>query len=454
MTIIMRTFLIILFCIVEQVALIQSAPAQSTDSTQSGVKTAAAETSEPTTKAAEPSWLTLGFQQTFVSQGHGTLNVPYSGERSLKSSSELAMTLSATLFASARLWKGGEIVIHPEIAGGAGISGAVGLAGFSNGEAVRAGNPSPALYFARYYLKQSFDLSSSTDDKDASKLSVLAGKFSVGDFFDANAYSHDPRGQFLNWSLMSNGAWDMPADVRGYTLGSVVEYSNATWAARLLGAMVPVEANGAELDTRLANAHGLALELEYHYALGGRSGAVRALAYRNTGRMGRHNELLAAMSQVTPTDDDIIHRYGAVKYGFGLNIEQQINENVGVFMRAGWNDGATESWMFTQIDQTLSAGALINGALWNRRGDNAGLGFAANGISQNHRDFLANGGTGFIVGDGKLTYGAEIVLEAFYKVRIAEWFSLTADYQFVVNPAYNQDRGTVGIAALRGHIEL
>ncbi len=441
----MRSLIILAFCAFPQLALPQNVLAQTADSAKAETKTTESQTTEA-------SWLTFGFQQTFVYQGHGALNVPYSGERSLQSASETAMTLSATLFASARLWQGGELMIHPEIAGGAGISGAVGLAGFSNGEAVRAGNPSPTLYLARYYLKQSFAIGMESDTHNPSRLTFLAGKFSVGDFFDMNAYSHDPRSQFLNWSLMSNGAWDMPADVRGYTLGAVAEYSNSTWAARVLAAMVPVEANGAALDNHLTQAHGLAVELEYHYALGGRTGVVRALAYRNAGRMGKYSALLEAMT--TQTDEEEYRRYGSVKYGFGLNIEQQVSDNIGIFFRAGWNDGATESWMFTQIDQTMSAGTLINGTLWHRSSDNIGIAVALNGISHEHQTYLANGGVGFIVGDGQLNYGTEIVLEAFYKARVTEWFSLTADYQFVVNPAYNHDRGSVGIAALRGHIEM
>ena len=142
------------------------------------------------------------------------------------------------------------------------------------------------------------------------------------------------------------------------------------------------------------------------------------------------------------------------KYGFYVNLEQAINKDVGVFARASWNDGRNEILSFTDVDRSLSGGVSIKGSRWGRSDDTFGLGAAINGQSNPHRAFLAAGGLGLIIGDGKLNYRKEKILETYYAYKIDKWTTLTFDYQFFVDPAYNADRGPVSVFAARLHAEF
>ncbi len=435
----------------------------------------------PVADSSQSDWYTSRFQQTIVYQAHPSFSAPYSGKNSLSTESESAISLTATLFLTIKLWKGGEFTFTPEIAGGEGLSGAVGVAGFPNGETFRVGQAKPVVYPARAYVKQVFNLSDETRTATAqtlagatatpselfrrsgtqniSQLTLIAGKFGVADFFDANSYSHDPRTQFMNWSLMSTGAWDYPADTRGYTWGIAMEYMYNAWALRALAVLVPKTANGLEMDTRISEARGEAVELEYNYALGEknrlRKGIVRALAFRNLANAGTFRTAIRQGTVMNSEPDITAARsYGTVKYGFGASIEQELTDNIGAFARGSWNDGATETWAFTQIDHSVSAGVQFGGKLWNRSDDVLGTAFVVNGISQDHRDYLAAGGYGFIIGDGMLNYAPETIVEAYYRFQWNAWLTVSGDYQFIANPAYNHDRGPVHVFSVRTHIEL
>jgi high affinity Mn2+ porin len=434
----------------------------------------------------EPSWFSLHGQQTVIYQYHPAFNAAYTGTNSLLPIAEGATSLTTTLFLDVPLWQGGHLHIHPELAGGTGVSGAVGVAGFLNGETFRIGNPTPTMYIARGYLKQVFTFSPAAekqsdkaitkftrselftepselkqgmkDVEDVQRLTIIAGKFGVADFYDNDSYSHDPRTQFMNWSLMSAGAWDYPADTRGYTWGIAAEYAFPHLDIRALAVLVPVTANGLELDTRvLQGAIGTALEAEYRYTLAQpeQQGIVRALAFLNMANAGtfRNALTLAQMSGGTPNIKDT-RRYGASKYGFVVSVEQAFSENIGIFSRLSWNDGATETWAFTQIDQSFSLGAQFDGALWGRKDDVIGIAGVVNGISNDHRAYLAAGGLGFIIGDGALEYAPETIFEAYYRLQVLSWLQLSVDYQFVANPAYNQSRGPVNVFSFRTHLDF
>ena len=269
--------------------------------------------------------------------------------------------------------------------------------------------------------------------------------------FDTNRYSHDPRTQFLNWSLMNSGAWDYPADTRGYTWGAAVEYAREAWAIRGAAVMVPFEANGLRFDGNIDKAQGFALENELHYDLGGREGAARVLLFVNRARMGSYDEALArgGAPDVTAT-----RAYGRTKYGFTISADQQVTDDLGVFARLSWNDGQNETWAFTEIDRSVALGGVVSGAPWKRSQDQLGGAVVVNALSSPHRRYLASGGYGFIIGDGALDYGLENVWEAYYKLQLTQAIAFTADYQFIVNPAYNRDRGPVHVAGIRAHIEF
>jgi len=404
------------------------------------------------------------FQQTVITQSKPGFSADYSGQNSLSTAKETQTSLTTTLFGGARLWKGAEAYFNPEMSGGAGLSKTLGVAGFPNGETFRVGQAEPKIYIARLYLTQNFEWGKEKDTikddqnqlaglKSKRYLSFTAGKFGMADYFDGNAFSHDPRTQFMNWSLMSNGAWDYPANTRGYVIGLYAELGQPTWSLRFAYTMVTTTANGAIWDAKIGKANSQTLEYEKRYGDGDKKGTFRVLGFLNNGKMGSYKDALA-LSPVNPVVDTT-QRYGRHKYGFGLNAEQNISKDFGVFAKASYNDGKTETWFFTEIDQSVSFGGVLNGRSWKRKNDEIGLAFVGNGISKDHRDYLAAGGYGFIIGDGKLNYSTEMIAELYYKIdAFQEKFFISPDYQFIMNPAYNKDRGPVNVFSVRAHIEF
>lgn len=400
-------------------------------------------------------------QATSVSNGHGSFPSPYQGQNSLEPHEPLRTTYTATLFLGARLWQGAEVYLNPEISGGRGLSGSVGAAGFPNGEATRIGNPAPALYLARVFLRQTFDLAAVSDaieptvnqlggSRARHNLTVTAGKVSAADIFDDNTYSHDARSQFMNWSLMANGAWDYPADTRGYTWGLAAEWNRSSWAARAGTFAVPTQANGGRFDHHVFLAQGNVVELERRWQFQSHPGAARLLGFINSANMGSYQKALVqpSLTNLTAT------RSYRSKFGVGLSLEQDLTSDIGAFSRIGWNDGQSETWMFTEIDQTATLGLAVRGSPWHRPGDQLGIAFAINRLSASHSRFLAAGGYGFIVGDGALHYGPEEVLEAYYLLRLCKGFHLSPGFQWIQHPGYNRDRGPASIYVIRMHAEF
>lgn len=408
--------------------------------------------------------LSVHFQATVIRQMKPGFDAKYSGFNSLSPKTDAVTSLTSTLYMGLRLWQGAAVFLNPEIAGGSGLSGATGIAAASNGETYRIGDPAPTIYLARLYYRQRFAL---TDKKsyqttDANQLaewvpekylSVTFGKVSLADFFDDNKYAHDPRTQFMSWALMDNGAWDYPANTRGYTTSLVLEYVSPKNELRYSAALLPLVANGEDMNSNISKALSHTLEYTRRYAIEGKNGAVRVLGYFSTANMGNYRESI----EKQPVDPDITstEKYGRTKYGFGVNAEQDITSDLGCFLRAGWNDGHNETWCFTEIDRTLSGGLVLNGQRWKRSNDNIGLAYVISGLSQDHRDYLEAGGHGFIVGDGALNYAPEHLAELYYSAELKKNFVYaTATYQFVINPAYNQDRGPVNIFSVRIHAFL
>jgi len=404
----------------------------------------------------------IHFQATVVSQWHPGFSVKYSGPNSISARPEFRTSLTSTLFAGARLWHGAEFYVHPELVAGNGFSHTTGVAGFPNGEIYRVSESIPTVFLARLFLRQTFDLGGEHEKiesdqnqlagtYDNRRITLTLGKFSLTDLFDDNVYSHDPRTQFLNWSIIDNGAWDYAADTRGYTWGIAIEYQQPQWALRLATVMVPLQANKESLDFALSRAHGDNAEFDYRYAVQEHPGKTTLSAYANHAHMGSYRETIdtpAFGMNIT------LSRKYRVKYGFGLNIEQELSRDVGVFLRLGWNDGRTETWAFTEIDRTASFGISLKGALWKRPEDTAGIAVAINGLSGDHADYLKAGGVGFIIGDGRLTYAPEQIVETYYLWMLLRRVGITADTQFINHPAYNADRGPVYVAGVRLHYEF
>jgi high affinity Mn2+ porin len=412
----------------------------------------------------EAAWYSAHAQGTVVTQVHNVFPSPYIGPRSLLPHEPAANTMTGTVFYAARLWESArndtQVIFNPEIAGGSGFSGTNGVAGFPNAEATRVGVVNPTPYIARLYVRQNFGFGGEREfaadennqvagERDVRRLSVIAGKLAAPDLADDNRYAHDPRTQFLNWALVYNGAWDYPANVRGYTYGAALDYNHSRNLSFVYGIFLePAAANGAPFDWHIGKAAGQVAEVEKRYELNGRPGALRLMTFLNHAHMGNYNEAL----QLMPVDPDITktrsYRY---KYGYCLSFDQALTDDVGCFCRLGWNDGHSESWAFTEIDRTASAGLVMGGRWWCRPNDRIGLAGVLNGISGPHRDYLAAGGIGFIIGDGKLSYGLEQILETYYAWRITNGIVVTLDFQEIVNPGYNTDRGPVEVGSIRVH---
>ena len=419
-----------------------------------------------------PSPWSVHFQLTAVDMGHFAFPAKYTGPNSMVDTPEHNVTsLTTSFFLGRKLWKGAAVYFNPEVSGGRGLSHATGMAGFPNGETFRIGDPSPAVYTARLFLQQNIplghtgyivqedDVNQVRDSIPIQRLTLSAGKFSLDDFFDDNQFSHDARGQFLNWSLMSNGAWDYPANTRGYTVGLVAELFLKGFAVRGSIAQEPRQANGPDMDQDIFKYHGLSLEAEKPIHIGGQQGTIRLLGFFNATRAIAYSQVLQEVKEGDSSNVGVFsgatlsHEQGN-KYGWGLSANQNITDNVGVFVRASWNDGKTGTWAFTEIDQSASAGIQFLGKLWKRPYDVVGGAYVVNGISSGHQAYLKAGLTGFMLGDGNLNYGHEGVMEVYYLARLFPHVFLSADYQWAHNPGYNRDRGPVNIYAFRGHIEF
>jgi high affinity Mn2+ porin len=404
----------------------------------------------------------LHFQSTVGTQAYPSFPAEYTGPNSLTPGAQIKDTVSVDVMGGVRLWHGGEFFADIVIWQGYGLSNTLGMAGFPNGEAFRIGKTYPDAYLCRAFVRETIGLGGgkeAADDgatelrgtKDVRNLTFTVGHLSAKDIFDTNAYANDSRSQFMNWALMANEAWDYPADTLGFTNGAAAELNMRTWTGRLGIFQVSKVANGLRMDWNLAHAWSAVAEAERRYSPRGHAGAVRLLAYDQRAHMGSYQETLNNPSLGEDIYLTAAYRY---KYGFGINLEQEIRRSLGAFMRLGWSDGKNQTYEFADVDRTATAGLSLKGARWRRPEDTAGLGVVVNGVSAAHREFLAAGGLGILVGDGALDYRAERIAETYYNWKIAKHFHLTADYQFAPDPAYNHARGPVNLFALRFHTEF
>lgn len=410
----------------------------------------------------------VGGQANAIYQYHPTFPAAYDGPNSLPARSDGIASYVITLYLGALVTKTTELFFDGEMAAGGGIGSALGLAGFTNLDVVRNPTLGSNPYVARLQIRQTIPLSrrmveaarghlSMATRVPETRLEIRAGKIATADFFDVNAVGSDSHRQFMNWTACSNGAYDYAADTRGYTYGAIVTLESPNVALRLGEMLMPTVANGIDLDWHLDKAHGDNLELELRpRLLRGRSGALRLLGYANHANMGSYREATDAFQRhEDPRPTIEAHRKpGRVKYGVGLNLEQELTSALRVFARAGWNEGAYELFAFTEVNDTVALGGDLRGEFYRRADDKLGLAFISNGISEDHRRYLALGGRGFVLGDGALRYGRETIVEAYYDARLYRGVSSGLDVQVVANPGYNRDRGPVAVFSARGHIEF
>ena len=406
-------------------------------------------------------------QNTDIVQGMGGFRSPYSGDNSL-TPHQVRETVSFTLFMGARLWDGGALFFNPEYAQGQGLNQTLGVAGFPNGEAQKAGKIPGTFYAARLYFQQTIGLGGETEPvadgknqiagtQDVSRLTIRLGKMASSDFLDDNTYSHDARAQFWNWSVWESGAWDYPADVKGYTEGLLLEWNEKNWTLRAGSYLMPKVPNGADLDPRFWKSFGDVAELERRYTLGDHPGKVRIMGFANRANSARYGEATAhpGSDGLPGVAEDSALR---VKYGAALGFEQEIAAGLGGFLRLSANDGHTQSAAFTDIDRSVALGLSLKGTGWGRPDDTAALAGVINGLTKVHQAYLAAGGKGILVGDGTLSYRPEQILEASYDIKLVQrgsWAShLALDYQLISNPGYNSDRGPAHIFGVRLHTEF
>jgi high affinity Mn2+ porin len=409
--------------------------------------------------------LSLHGQTTFVYQYHPAFTSPYRGTNSLAPQNVGDETFDATLFLGLRLWEGGAVYVNPEIDQGFGLTDTVGVAGFPSGEAYKVGAVHPYARLQRLFVRQTIDLGGASkkvdddtnqvaDDTTQNNIVITAGKFSVGDVFDTNQYAHDPRGDFLNWSLIDAGAFDYAADSWGYAAGLATEWNQDWWTLRLGLFDLSKIPNGETLEDDFSQFEAV-IETEERHKLFGHDGKVKLLAFLNRGRMGSYQDAIAFGDLTHTTPSTALVRHYSSRPGGEINIEQGITDNLGAFLRLSANDGSKEAYEFTEINRSISGGLSMKGADWDRPDDTVGLAGVVNNISKDAREYLAAGGIGILIGDGALPrYESEDILEAYYSAQITKGFAVSADYQFIDNPAYNPQRGPVNTFAIRLHLQF
>jgi high affinity Mn2+ porin len=460
------TSLAILLCVL----LASAAPARAQTATEKGAN------------GSDQIW-NFHVQNTDIVQGDPGFPAKYSGPQSLNSNHQVQETVTLDLFAGVRLWRGAEAHVDGLAWQGFGLSKTLGIEAFPNGDAYKTGTTYPFVMFAHLFIRQTIGLGGEQEavpddaltlagQQDISRLTFTIGRFTLLDIFDHNTYAQDPHTQFMNWALVGNLAWDYPADSVGYTTGFAVELNQPKWALRYGFFQMPDIANSMTGDDRyllwrpnggtvppvaygpFLHDWGMMAEFERRYSVNAHPGAIRFMPWLNEARMASNHAATAILLAKGPGADISPAQGYRYKYGFGLNWEQEVAKDVGLFSRLGWNDGDEQAWAYTDVNWTASIGASVKGAAWQRPGDTFGLAGIVSGASRSNQKFLEAGGLGILAGDGALSYGSEKVLETYYDFQIRETVHAAVEYQFISNPAFNRDRGPVSVLGARLHWEL
>ena len=429
--------------------------ARASDDTPAGDGGAA--TAPPATAA----W-SVHLQTTFVDQYHPSFAAAYSGNNSLSASANSENTSDATVYLGRRLWHGGEFYFNEEVDQGFGLSDTLGLAGFSSGEAYKVGRAKRYFLGQRAFLRQTFDLGGElenvSDDLNQlatththDRLVLTAGKFSVVDLFDNNRYAHDPRQDFLNWSIIDAGAFDYAADAWGYSYGFAAEWTEQAWTGRYGLFDLSNVPNSTVLDPGFHEVSQV-IEIEHRHQWGGQPGTLRVLIFDNQGRFGTYQDALALAAQMHTLPDTASVRAYRHRPGGELNLEQALTSDLGVFARISRNDGRVEAYDFTDINQSVSAGLSLQGSAWRRPQDTFGLALAVNSLSAPAQQYFSQGGMGILIGDGQLSYAPEQISELYYSLALGSYLHISPDYQYIRHPADNSARGPVRIYGLRLHL--
>ena len=449
-------------CLTSSAAVALADPTAPTGSDHIGAGPAA-DTSTATESDGNKRWFELQVQATDVLQYKPAMRSPFSGPNSLPGPETTNNTLDASVIVGLRPWKGAQVWFDEDMNQGFAPGNTLGVAGFVNGEGAKVGHESPYYRSQRYFLRQTFDLGGGDDKVDPdmmefggettkNRIVVTVGKFSLTDVMDDNAYAHDPKNDFLNWALIDTGTWDYAADAWGFSEGAVVEWYEGDWTLR--GGVMDMSTlpNVAELTPNFAQFQ-VNGELEFRQNwFFGQTGKIKLLGFISRARMGRYDDAiaLAEASDATP-DTGLVRHYGG-RPGLSISFEQPVSDTAGLFLRAGWDNGDYETYEYADIDRTVAAGGALKGDRWGRKDDTVALALVVNSISREHQLYLADGGLGILVGDGRLPHpGSETILEAYYTLGVIKGVHLTLDSQTVFNPAYDRDRGPAEVVGLRLH---
>jgi high affinity Mn2+ porin len=409
----------------------------------------------------------LSGQANFIFQTHPDFPALYSGPHSLSDRYEKATSRVLTLYTGFRLNNSTEFLVDPEEAGGAALSVGFGLAGNTDLDIVRNPLLSKEPYLGRAMIHEVIALSTNKventrsylslfDELPRRRLEIRFGKINLPDFFDVNSVGSDTHFQFNNWTIDNNGAWDYAADTRGYTVGAVADFEDRNWGFRFAEALMPILPNGINLVWRPWQAHAENWEYELrHGVIPKKTGVVRLLAYTNYANMGIYRQQIIEAAETGATPNIDLHPWHMTrKYGFGINLEQNLTRYLTAFGRFGWDNGKTESFAYTEVDQTFAQGIGANGAWWHRKQDRAGVAFVTNAIKKDHQNYLADGGLGFLLGDGGLNYGRENIVETYYTAHVWRGLYISPSVQHINNPGYNRARGPVVVPGFRLHAEF
>jgi hypothetical protein len=421
-------------------------------------------------------------QANSIFQMHGHFHSPYEGANSLQDTFETKASEVTTLYLGYQLHPNTryntDLIVDVENAGGRGLSQALGLAGITNLDVVRNPTLSTLPYLSRGEIHQIVGLTDEMVDQDrgplalatkvpARRFEIRVGKMGLPDIFDVNSVGTDSHLQFTNWTIDNNGAWDYAADTRGYTVGGVLEYDDRIWSARYAIGAMPIVANGIDLDWAFSRANGQNWEFELRKGLlaplinskhegAKRQGAIRVLSFVNHAHMGDYRQSVQQYlsGKIATPDITQTERFGAVKYGFGLNTEQEVTDSLRLFGRFGWNEDQHESFAYTEVGQTILFGGDYSGHGWSRPNDKVGVAYVSNAIKRDHQNYLHYGGLGFLLGDGNLTYGREDIVEWYYNAHLWRGLYSMVGGSYIVHPGYNRDRGPVFVPTVRAHIDF
>ncbi len=419
--------------------------------------------SQPASTDASDKFWAIHVQATDVLQYKPAFRSPYEGTNSLLGAADTSNTVAASVFFGLHPWRGGQLWLDMDMNQGFAPSNTLGVAGYVNGEGAKVGHHSPYYRPQRYFFRQTIDLGGGEDQVDPdlfefggkttkNRVVITLGKFSLTDVMDDNQYAHDPANDFLNWALIDTGSFDYAADAWGFSYGGFADWDQGVWSLRGGVMALSTVPNGPHLTSNFGQFQ-LDGEVERRQSwFGGREGKIKLLVFATRGNMGSFGDAVSLGGATHATPDTGLVRHYRTRPGISLNIEQPISDDAGLFLRAGLDSGQYESYEYTDIDDTVAGGAALAGTRWGRKDDTVALAVVVNGISKAHEAYLAAGGLGPLIGDGRLPHpGAEAILETYYSIAVIKGVHLTVDSQTIANPAYNRDRGPAEVIGLRLH---